>query len=280
VTVDEVGTEDHTVADATANAPIVAVTDLHVTFATARGDVHAVRGVDLVVAPGETVGIVGESGSGKSTLARCIVGLVPAQQGSIVVDGSPGRPLRGRRSRADAAAVQMIFQDSYTSLNPRQRPIHAVAEAVQICQRLARKAARARAGELLGSVGISPAQSRMKTRSLSGGQRQRVSIARALAAEPKVLVADEPTSSLDQSIAASLLNLLRRIQAERGIAMVFITHDLGVVRYLAHRVYVMKEGVFVEDGPTREVFEAPAHEYTRTLVASVPGAHDPSLEVE
>src|SRR5690606_18017056 len=147
--------------------------------------------------------------------------------------------------------VQMIFQDSYTSLNPRQRPLQAVAEAVQVCQQLPRKQALVRAGELLGSVGISPAQSRMKTRSLSGGQRQRVSIARALAAEPRVLVADEPTSSLDQSIAASLLNLLRRIQRERGIAMVFITHDLGVVRYLAHRVYVMQQGRFVEDGPTR-----------------------------
>lgn len=253
------------------DAPIIAVDGLHVTFATDRGDVHAVRGVDLVVAPGETVGIVGESGSGKSTLARCIVGLVPAQHGSVVIDGRPSRPLRGRRSRTDAALVQMIFQDSYTSLNPRQRPIQAVAEAVHVCQGLPRKQARVRAAELLSSVGISPAQSRMKTRSLSGGQRQRVSIARALAAEPRVLVADEPTSSLDQSIAASLLNLLRKIQAERGIAMVFITHDLGVVRYLAHRVYVMKEGVFVEHGPTREVFDAPADEYTRTLVASVPG---------
>nr|WP_240942940.1 ATP-binding cassette domain-containing protein [Planosporangium thailandense] len=226
----------------------------------------------MVVAPGETVGIVGESGSGKSTLARAIVGLVDAQSGSVTVDGRPVRPVHGRRSRADAATVQMIFQDPYSSLNPRQRPIDAVAEAVHVCQRLDRKASRARAMELLGSVGISQAQCRMKTRSLSGGQRQRVSIARALAAEPKILVADEPTSALDQSIAASLLNLLRRIQSERGIAVVFISHDLGVVRYLAHRVYVMKEGVFVEDGVTVDVFEAPRHEYTRTLVSSVPGA--------
>lgn len=251
--------------------PIVTVSGLHVTFATPRGDVHAVRGVDLTVAPGETVGIVGESGSGKSTIARAIVGLVEAESGGVVVDGQPVRPLRGRRSRADAAAVQMIFQDSYTSLNPRQRPIDAVAEAVHVCQGLGRSGARARAQELLGSVGISAAQSGMKTRSLSGGQRQRVSIARALAAEPKVLVADEPTSSLDQSIAASLLNLLRKVQAERDIAVVFITHDLGVVRYLAHRVYVMKDGRFVEDGLTARVFAAPAHDYTRTLVSSLPG---------
>lgn len=253
--------------------PIITVTDLSVTFATPRGDVHAVRGVDMVVAPGETVGIVGESGSGKSTLARAIVGLVRPERGSIVVDGRPVQPLRGRRSRADAGTVQMIFQDSYTSLNPRQRPIDAVTEAVRVCQGLDRKSARDRAMELLASVGISPAQCRMKTRSLSGGQRQRISIARALAADPAILVADEPTSSLDQSIAASLLNLLRRIQAQRGITVVFITHDLGVVRYLAQRVYVMKEGVFVENGPTADVFGAPQHEYTRTLVSSVPGVH-------
>jgi ABC-type glutathione transport system ATPase component len=251
--------------------PMITVTDLHVTFATPHGDVHAVRGVDMTVAAGETVGIVGESGSGKSTLARALVGLVGAERGSVVVDGRPVRPLRGRRSRADAATAQMIFQDSYTSLNPRQRPVDAVAEAVRVCHGLGREPARARAMELLRSVGISPAQCRMKTRSLSGGQRQRVSIARALAADPKILVADEPTSSLDQSIAASLLNLLRRIQAERGITVVFITHDLGVVRYLAHRVYVMKEGLIVEDGLTADVFGAPAHEYTRTLVSSVPG---------
>lgn len=256
--------------------PIINVQDLHVTFATDRGDVNAVRGVDMVVAPGETVGIVGESGSGKSTLARSIVGLVAAQQGSITIDGRPARPRRGRRARNDAASVQMIFQDSYSSLNPRQRPFQAVAEAVHVCQGLDRKQAGAQAQQLLGSVGISPAQSRMKTRSLSGGQRQRISIARALAAEPSILVADEPTSSLDQSIAASLLNLLRRLQSERGIAIVFITHDLGVVRYLAHRVYVMKEGKFVEDGPTAEVFASPAHEYTRTLVSSVPGAEAPA----
>jgi peptide/nickel transport system ATP-binding protein len=254
--------------------PIVSVTDLHVTFATARGDVQAVRGVDLVVAPGETVGIVGESGSGKSTIARAIVGLVEAESGSIVVDGHEVRPVKGRRSAADADTVQMIFQDSYTSLNPRQRPIDAVAEAVHVRKGLARKAARARAMELLSSVGISERQCRMKTRSLSGGQRQRVSIARALAAEPKILVADEPTSSLDQSIAASLLNLIRKIQAERGIAVVFITHDLGVVRYLAHRVYVMKEGVFVEDGITVDVFARPTNDYTRRLVASVPGVRN------
>ncbi|MEV0714561.1 ATP-binding cassette domain-containing protein [Asanoa sp. NPDC050611] len=257
--------------EAIATDPIITVTDLSVTFATPRGPVHAVRGVDMVVAPGETVGIVGESGSGKSTLARAIVGLVPAESGSAFVDGRPVRPLRGRRSRVDAGTVQMIFQDSYTSLNPRQRPIDAVAEAVRVCQGLGRAPARERALHLLGSVGISPAQSRMKTRSLSGGQRQRVSIARALAADPKILVADEPTSSLDQSIAASLLNLLRRIQAERGITVVFISHDLGVVRYLAHRVYVMKEGVIVEHGLTADVFGAPEHEYTRTLVSSVPG---------
>lgn len=250
---------------------IITVADLHVSFTTPRGIVRAVRGIDLVVAPGETVGIVGESGSGKSTIARAIVGLVEAESGSIVVDGHSVRRARGRRSAVDAATVQMIFQDAYTSLNPRQRPIDTVAEAVHVCKGLGRNESRLRAQELLNSVGISQTQCKMKTRSLSGGQRQRVSIARALAAEPKILVADEPTSSLDQSIGASLLNLLRKIQAERNIAIVFITHDLSVVRYLAHRVYVMKEGLFVEDGKTTQVFASPADEYTRKLVSAVPG---------
>jgi peptide/nickel transport system ATP-binding protein len=256
---------------------IITVTDLHVTFATSRGEVRAVRGVDMTVAQGETVGIVGESGSGKSTLARALVGLVKAESGSIVIDGREVRPARGLRAHTEADTVQMIFQDSYTSLNPRQRPIDAVAEAVHVRKGLGRKESQAQALALLSSVGISESQCRLKTRSLSGGQRQRVSIARALAAEPKILVADEPTSSLDQSIAASLLNLLRKIQSERGFAVVFITHDLGVVRYLAGRVYVMKEGVFVEDGPTADVFAAPGHEYTRSLVSSVPGVKTASL---
>lgn len=249
----------------------VSVRDLHVVFQTANGPVHAVRGVDLDIAPGETVGVVGESGSGKSTLARAIVGLVPTAQGNVSIDGESVKTLQGRRSSADAANAQIIFQDPYSTLNPRQRPINAVTEAVQVCREMSRDRARLEAELLLRQVGLSETQANLKVRSLSGGQRQRVSIARALAAEPKILVADEPTSALDQSIAASLLNLIRRIQFERRLSVLFISHDLSVIRYVSSRVYVMKDGQFEEQGITAEVFERPRRDYTKQLIAAIPG---------
>lgn len=257
----------------------VEVQDLHVVFPTTAGPVHAVRGVNLTIAPGETVGVVGESGSGKSTLARVIVGLISPAGGAVTIGGVEVPPLKGRRSAADAATAQMIFQDPYSTLNPRQRPITAVAEALQVCHRLSREQARSRAMDLLRQVGLSEVQANLKTRSLSGGQRQRVSIARALAPEPSILVADEPTSALDQSIAASLLNLLRKIQEERNLSVLFISHDLSVIRYVSDRVYVMKEGLFVEQGTTADVFVNPQQEYTRRLIAAIPGEVDPAALV-
>jgi peptide/nickel transport system ATP-binding protein len=257
----------------------VQVTDLHVVFPTSAGPVHAVRGVNLSIAPGETVGVVGESGSGKSTLARAIVGLVPPAHGTVTIDGVPVPRLRGRRSSIDAAKAQMIFQDPYSTLNPRQTPISAVAEAVQVCRGLPRNQARHQAMELLKQVGLSETQANLKTRSLSGGQRQRVSIARALAPEPSILVADEPTSALDQSIAASLLNLLRRLQQERNLSVLFISHDLSVIRYVSNRVHVMKDGKFVEHGTTAEVFLNPQQDYTKRLIAAIPGKIDPTALV-
>lgn len=256
---------------------MLTVENLSVTFATVAGDVKAVRGVNLELRAGETVGVVGESGSGKSTLARAITGLVTPSTGRITVEGRPVQPVKGRRSSADAEAVQMIFQDPYSSLNPRQRAVAAVAEAVHVGRRMRMREAVPRALELLASVGISGSQAEMKVRSLSGGQRQRVSIARALAVEPKILVADEPTSALDQSIAASLINLLRKIQKEREIGIVFISHDLSVVGYLADRVFVMKSGAVVESGSTHRVFSSPQHDYTKTLIAAIPGARRASI---
>lgn len=249
---------------------LVQVEDLHVTFPTRSGPVHAVRGIDLEVAEGETIGVVGESGSGKSTVARAIVGLVPAARGTISIAGKPVIPVRGRRSSEDAAMVQMIFQDPYSSLNPRQRAVSSVAEAVKVCHGVSKKEAEQRAVALLASVGLSDSQMRMSTSHLSGGQRQRVSIARALAPEPSVLIADEPTSALDQSIAASLLNLLRRIQRERNLAVIFISHDLSVVRYVSNRVYVMRSGELVEHGDTAEIFASPREAYTQRLIAAIP----------
>lgn len=251
----------------------LSVSALSVSFETAREPVHAVDAVDLTVARGETVGIVGESGSGKSTVARAVLGLTPFQSGEIRIHGEIVAPLRVGVSapRKRAGHVQMIFQDSYSSLNPRLRPLDAVAEAVHVTQHVGARIARTRARDLLASVGLSDVQVATQVRALSGGQRQRVSIARALAADPSILVADEPTSSLDQSIAASLLNLLRHIQKQRGLSILFITHDLGVIRYLSDRVYVMRQGVVVESGRTSDVFGRPEQEYTRRLIASVPG---------
>lgn len=254
---------------------LIAIDGLHVTYQTRGDDVLAVRGLDLRLHAGASTGIVGESGSGKSTVAKAIVGLVAPSRGTIRIDGDlvAGADGSGRVTtgyvRANRWKVQMIFQDPYGSLDPRQQPLDAVGEAVRQWRRVSRGDARREALDLLRSVGVSERQATSGVRALSGGQRQRVSIARALAPRPQVLVADEPTSSLDQSAQAAILNLLRRIQAERGLAIVFISHDLALVRYLTDSVLVMKDGMVVETGATDSVFRAPSHEYTRRLLSSV-----------
>jgi ABC-type dipeptide/oligopeptide/nickel transport system ATPase subunit len=251
------------------SSSLIEVTDLHVTYRTSGDDVLAVRGFNLTVGAGESTGIVGESGSGKSTVARAIVGLVAPTSGTIRIDRDlvAGRDSTGY-DRANRWKVQMIFQDPYGSLDPRQQPLDAVLEAVTKWRKVSKGAARQEAMDLLKSVGITERQATSGLRALSGGQRQRISIARALAPQPQVLVADEPTSSLDQSAQAAILNLLRRIQAERGLSVIFISHDLGLVRYLTETVRVMKDGLVVEAGPTDQVLNKPTHEYTQRLIAS------------
>ena len=207
-----------------------------------------------------------------------------SNQGTATAKSAKGREGARRRATAIAewqclkhskaklfAQTQMIFQDPYSSLNPRMRVWQAVAEAVQVWHNLPRAAARVEALRLLNAMGISDDQARQFPKSLSGGQRQRVSVARALAPGPKVLIADEPTSSIDQSAQAQLLNLLRHLQSERGLAIIFISHDLGLVRYLTSRVYVMQKGDIVEAGKTENVLERPQHSYTRLLIDSIPG---------
>ena len=236
-----------------------------ITFGKGAYAFSAVKDATVAIGRGEIVGIVGESGSGKTTMARAIAGLQPVSAGMInFPDAGAGR---GKR-RTD---VQMVFQDPYSSLNPRQTPGAAVAEAIHVRQGMSRTRARAAAVELLQSLGISGDLVGRMPAQLSGGQRQRVSMARALAAEPKLLIADEPTSALDQSAQAQLLNLLHRIQAERQLAVLFISHDLGIIRYFTKRVYVMRHGLVVEEGPTEDVFLTPAHAYTRLLIDSIPG---------
>ena len=233
----------------------------------------AVHDADISVTPGEIVGVVGESGSGKTTLARVLVGLQPATAGTVRLEGNPVLRAGSKQQipKSERWKMQMVFQDPYSSLNPRMRAWKAVAEAFQVWKRLSRQQARREAFGLLQSIGISESQARQYPRSLSGGQRQRVSIARALAPGPKVLIADEPTSSIDQSAQAHLANLLHRLQSERDLAILFISHDLALVRYMTSRVYVMKKGRIVEEGDTETVLQRPGHPYTQLLVDSLPG---------
>lgn len=254
-------------------APQLEARHITVTFASRGQAFDAVQDASVFVNPGEAVGIVGESGSGKTTLARVLVGLQLPSKGEVYLEGN--RVLAAREcdvlDRADRWKIQMIFQDPYTSLNPRMRAWEGVAEAVQVWQRLGRKDAREQALSLLKSVGISPEQAEAFPRALSGGQRQRISVARALAPAPMILIADEPTSSIDQSAQAQLLNVFRKLQRERGLTILFISHDLGLIRYLTSRVYVMKKGLIVEAGPTAQVFDRPEHAYTQQLIGSIPG---------
>ncbi len=233
---------------------------------------EAVRSASLHVHVNEAIGLVGESGSGKSTLARVLVGLQRPDRGDVLLEGRSMYGASRGYVGADRRKVQTVFQDPYGSLNPRMRALTAVAEAYRAWHPSSRAEARVAAEELLRSMGISADDAKKRPRMLSGGQRQRVSVARALAPTPSVLVADEPTSAIDQSAQAQLLNLLRELQATRHLAIVFISHDLGVIRYLTSRVYVMRRGEIVETGPTEQVMRAPKHDYTKTLLTSIPGA--------
>jgi len=229
----------------------------------------AVRHVDLEIDQGDAVGIVGESGSGKSTFARTLVGALLPTEGSVSVRGKSweeiGRKDPFRRS------VQMIFQDPYSALNPHQSALQTVAEVLRRWQNLGRREAERDGAELLGETGLSGDAIRRQPRNLSGGQCQRVGIARALACGPDLLIADEPTSALDASVQSQILNLLIELRERRGLALILISHDLGVVRYATDRALVMHEGDVVEAGETRMLFQAPRHPYTQALLKSVSG---------
>ncbi|MFH8252207.1 dipeptide ABC transporter ATP-binding protein [Microbacterium sp. B2969] len=235
--------------------------------------VVAVKDASLEVPAGGALAIVGESGSGKSTLARMIVGLEQADTGDIRVAGRERTivPRTRDERRAHAQSVQMVFQDPYLSLDPRITAGRAIEDALRLHGRArSRDAARQRVVELLTSVGLEEKHAAARPRTLSGGQRQRVAIARALAVEPDVLVMDEATSALDVSVQAQVLDLVARIRAERGLTLLFISHDLAVVRRVCEQTLVMSRGEIVEQGPTAELLAEPRHPYTRRLLASVP----------
>ncbi|BBK35142.1 ABC transporter ATP-binding protein [Allostella sp. ATCC 35155] len=235
-----------------------------------RRVVEAVKSVDLEIRQGETLGVVGESGSGKSTLGRLLVRLLPADGGSVAFRGTDLLTAPPGRLRALRRDVQMVFQDPYASLNPRRRIGAIVADGL-LAQGRPRAEALARAAELLGLVGLDPAGVDRYPHEFSGGQRQRIGIARALALEPKLLIADEPVSALDVSVQAQVLDLLNDVRRRFDLAMLFITHDLRVAAQVCDRIAVMRRGEIVETGPTAAIFGAPQHPYTRELLDAVPG---------
>jgi oligopeptide/dipeptide ABC transporter ATP-binding protein len=232
--------------------------------------VKAVDGVSFDVHAGQTVAIVGESGCGKSTVARLVLRLIEPTRGTVRLEGRELVGLSPARLRALRGQLQIVFQDPYGSLNPRMTVGDMLAEPLMLHETVPKVERRARVAELISLVGLQPESAQRYPHEFSGGQRQRLAIARALAAQPRVIVCDEPVSALDVSIQAQILNLLADLQRRFGLAYVFISHDLAVVRQIADAVAVMYLGRFVETGPAKRVFERPHHPYTRALLAAVP----------
>ena len=258
-------------------APLLQVDDLHVRFPIAGGGLlggrrllHAVNGISFSLEKGECLSIVGESGCGKSTTALSILGLQEPTEGAIRYRGQPlaGAGAPGRMQRAKA--VQMVFQDPYASLNPRQSVRTSLAAPLRLHGITAASEVEARIEAMLKDVGLTPEQAGRYPHEFSGGQRQRIGIARALILEPEIVVLDEPVSALDVSIRAQIINLLLDLQEKRGLSYLMISHDLSVVEHMSDRVLVMFFGEVVEEGGWRAIFEAPAHPYTRRLIAAIP----------
>ncbi|WP_419702900.1 ATP-binding cassette domain-containing protein [Promicromonospora sp. NFX87] len=264
--------------------PLLDVRDLRVDYDVAgaaawrRRTLTVVKGVSFTIAPGETYGLVGESGSGKSTTGRAILRLADVSGGSVVFDGRDVAGLGRRTPLSYRRDVQAVYQDPVASLNPRHRVGKAVTDTLARHGLRGRDKQRFRAVEAFEQVGLTEAHLSRFPSEMSGGQLQRVAIARALVLRPRLVVCDEAVSALDLSTQSQILDLLTNLQAASGVSYLFITHDLGVVRHVSHRIGVLRQGELVEQGTTREIFEAPQHDYTKALLAASPAAHPAGRE--
>ncbi len=237
--------------------------------------VNAISNVNFDLYEGETFGLVGESGSGKTTTGRAILGLAPANSGSVMYKGTDLVKLSNSEYRPIRSEIQLVFQDPYSSLNPRKRIGSLLEEPLIVQKRGNQKERQERVFEILNTVGLQPEHYFRYPHEFSGGQRQRIGLARALIMEPKIIICDEPVSALDVSIQAQILNLLKELQRKLKITLLFITHDISVVRYISNRIGVMYLGTIVENAPTDELFKNPVHPYTRALFSAVPEfSHD------
>lgn len=260
-----------------ANNTVVAVENVHKHYTLPRetlwqppSKVQAINGVSFAIEKGRSFGVVGESGCGKSTLARCVMGLETLTQGRVSFRGQNIHDLSIEQLRQLRRHFQMVFQDPFGSLDPRQKVARIVAEPIEALENATGDERRARVIEVLRAVGLKESDTDKYPHEFSGGQRQRIAIARALITRPALIVADEPVSALDVSVQAQVLNLLQDLQDEFGVTYLLISHDLAVVKFVCDEVAVMNEGVFVERGPTEEIFANPQHDYTKTLLNAVP----------
>lgn len=261
--------------------PVVEVSHLKKYFETSRGFLHAVDDVSFKIEKGRTMGVVGESGCGKSTLGRTIIHLLDSTDGNIFLNGDDITHVRGNALKKTREKMQMVFQDPYSSLNPRMTIGETIREPLQLSKRYARKELDDKVKKLMERVGIEERLLMAYPHELDGGRRQRVGIARALALNPDFIVCDEPVSALDVSIQAQVLNLLMDLQDQFGLTLMFITHDLSVVRHISDDIGVMYLGQMVETCPTKDLFEKPLHPYTQALLSAIPSVdiHHPSRRI-
>ena len=250
--------------------PLIEVKNLKKYFPTPKGLLHAVDDVSFKLYEGKTMGVVGESGCGKSTLGRTIIHLLESTDGQILFEGKDITNVNKKELRALREQMQIIFQDPYSSLNPRMTVEQVIREPLEICKRYSKKEIAQKTEELMDMVGIDRRLRLAYPHELDGGRRQRVGIGRALAYDPKFIVCDEPVSALDVSIQAQVLNLLQDLQQQTGIAYMFVTHDLSVVRHISDDICVMYLGQLVETAPAKQLFQAPLHPYTKALLSAIP----------